>query len=209
MRALDIRQKILFASEESEDGLKYETEHIQQLFLRTVETGLIDESVRVRIRPFLSDSNIPDEDLIHQLNKAVTAEGERSRKFQPKSKFAHVSTLATEMGNKGPDKPKSLSSDLTTVIEGLKAEVAALRTEVQSSAKAAPSQNPDAQATPRSSSRGRGGGPRITKCPACQENNQAWCTHCFKCGSSDHFAVGCRQSQGSLNNRRLLPRDRK
>ena len=40
MRALDLRQKILSASQEGEDALKYDAEHIKQLFCRTVETGL-------------------------------------------------------------------------------------------------------------------------------------------------------------------------
>ena len=221
MRALDIRQKILFASDESEDGLKYETEHIQQLFLRTVETGLLDENVRVRIRPFLSDHDIQDEDLIHQFNVAVTAEGERNRKFksQPKSKPAQVSTLGTEKGGQGSNKPRGgqdspSSSDMTKVIEGLKAELAALRTEVKSRPQAIPFQSKETPAPPSNPNRERGvdTSTRIPKCLACKESNQAWCTHCFKCGSDSHYARGCRQSQGTqrpLNNQRLLPRGRK
>ena len=44
MCALDMRQKILFADtlNESKDTLVYETEHIQKLFVCTVETGLQD-----------------------------------------------------------------------------------------------------------------------------------------------------------------------
>ena len=57
MKALDLRQQILFASsDESNDFyLQYDSEHIQRLFLRSVETGLQDESIRAKIRPFLKD----------------------------------------------------------------------------------------------------------------------------------------------------------
>ena len=44
IRALELRQKILFASDEDTSVLKYDKDHIQKLFLRTVETGLQDES---------------------------------------------------------------------------------------------------------------------------------------------------------------------
>lgn len=74
MRALDLRQKILFSStqDQSEDNLVYETDHIQKLFLRTVETGLQDENVRVRVRSYLRDSKISDEELILKVNHAVS-----------------------------------------------------------------------------------------------------------------------------------------
>ena len=52
MRALDLRQKILFSGiqDQGEDTLVYKTDHVQKLFLRTVETGLQDENVRVSLR---------------------------------------------------------------------------------------------------------------------------------------------------------------
>ena len=57
MRALDLRQKILFSGTEDQgdDTLVYESDHIQKLFLRTVETGLQDENVRARVRGYLKD----------------------------------------------------------------------------------------------------------------------------------------------------------
>ena len=40
MRALDLRQKILSANQEGEDSLKYDAQHIKQIFCRTIETGI-------------------------------------------------------------------------------------------------------------------------------------------------------------------------
>ena len=51
IRALKTRQKIVFASQESDSKIKYDEELIQALFLRAVETGLSDETIRVKIRP--------------------------------------------------------------------------------------------------------------------------------------------------------------
>ena len=97
MRALDLRQQILFACYEGGDNstLKYDTRHVQSLFLRSVETGLQDESIRTKIRPFLEDPDVEDELLIQQLNKAVSAENERLKKL----KTSKTKTATTAVNN--------------------------------------------------------------------------------------------------------------
>ena len=87
IRALDLRQKILFASDEDTSVLKYDKEHIQKLFLRTAETALQDESIRAKLRPYLKDINVLDEDLIQQLNAAVSSESERCRKLKSQPNY--------------------------------------------------------------------------------------------------------------------------
>ena len=84
MKALDLRQQILFASSDESDDtyLQYDSEHIQCLFLRSVETGLQDESIRAKIRPFLKDPNVADEVLMQQIGVAVSAEKEREKKVE-------------------------------------------------------------------------------------------------------------------------------
>ena len=47
---------------------------------------------------------------------------------------------------------------------------------------------------------------RKSLCDLCKSTDQQICDHCFKCGSSEHFARGCKKIQG--NERRLPPRDR-
>ena len=44
------------------------------------------------------------------------------------------------------------------------------------------------------------------KCLSCHENNNHECEHCYKCGSSEHYARGCRK--GSENRRGLSSRGR-
>ena len=86
IRALDLRQSILFASDEETNVLKYDEEHIQELFLRTVETRLQDKSIRAKLRPCLKDTSIMNEDLIPQINAAVSSESESSKKLKPEPK---------------------------------------------------------------------------------------------------------------------------
>ena len=49
---------------------------------------------------------------------------------------------------------------------------------------------------------------RCRKCSACYLAGVERCDHCFKCGSSDHFARGCRKGHGSGNESRLHLGDR-
>ena len=53
IRALDLRQQVLFASQAEGGTVKYESSLVHPLFLHAVETGLQDESVRNKLRPFL------------------------------------------------------------------------------------------------------------------------------------------------------------
>ena len=53
LRALDIRQKILFASQKVDTQLKYDSNLVQRMFLHSLDAGLQDEAVRNRLRPSL------------------------------------------------------------------------------------------------------------------------------------------------------------
>ena len=132
-------QKILFASQEREDPLKYDAGHIQQLFCRTVETGLQDDSIRTKLRPFLSN---PLVELIHEPNVAVSAEEERIKKLKNQSKgksptVSQISQESPEPTKVPPSKvltpkgdPKSTESTKSE-FQALKAAVEALKTEVK------------------------------------------------------------------------------
>ena len=82
MKALDLRQQILFASSDKTDDtyLQYDSGHIQRLFLRSVETGLQNGSIHPKIRPFLKDPTITDEVLMQEMGVAVSTEKERDKK---------------------------------------------------------------------------------------------------------------------------------
>ena len=194
IRALDLRQKILFASDEDQNVLKNDKEHVQKLFLRTVETGLQDESIRAKLRPYLKDTNILDEDLIQQLSSAVSSESERSRKLnsQPKTNvnlFGQTSQVSAMNDN---------SEKVMAAIKEIRLEVESLRTEMKE-----PKTNNDARQRNQRVQ-------RKPLCTSCQESGQNSCTHCFICGADNHFAAGYRKrpAKPSLNEQRLLRRDR-
>lgn len=202
MNALDLRQQILFACSEGDDdtSLQYDSGHIQRLFLRTVETGLQDESIRAKIRPFLKDPNVTDEVLMQQMSMATSAEKERSKKLRnsSKSKSPALSVSAVSDGStKGKEESKKSTpqNDLLTAISAIKSEVEALKSEFRkkgSDQSVPPGKWPERR--------------RLPLCSSCLENKQEFCNHCFKCGSDTHFARGCRKP---LNRNRLLPRDGK
>ena len=81
IRALDIRQEVLFASQAGSGTVKYEPSLVHYLFLHAVETGLQDEAVRNKLRPFLQKAEITDEELMEQINVAVSEESERRGKL--------------------------------------------------------------------------------------------------------------------------------
>ena len=68
MNSVDLRQQILFACGEGDDNtsLLYDFGLVHFLFLRSIEAGLQDESIRTNIRPFLKDPNVTDEVLIQK-----------------------------------------------------------------------------------------------------------------------------------------------
>ena len=68
------RQKIVFASQESDSKIKYDEELVQELFLHAVETGLADETIHAKIRPLLKNPSVADEDLIEAMSLAMSSE---------------------------------------------------------------------------------------------------------------------------------------
>ena len=98
IRALDTRQKILLASKEADTQLKYDPALVQGVFLHALDTGLQDEAIWTRLRPFLQNPDVQDEDLIQQMNKIVLEQTERKLKLgsstlhkNPKVNEVHVS----------------------------------------------------------------------------------------------------------------------
>ena len=201
LRALNLREKIIFASHEEHSKLKYDDAQCQSLFLHALETGLISNNLRSRMRPLLKTTDVKDEDLIAELNIAVTEEAERNSKLglgaKQKAKIAQV-----EKKSPKPDDPPTKvdpTEQLIKEMRALKADVATLRQEMTK------------QKDRESASGGgaHGGGPRQDRprgCEKCVRDGKN-CTHCWKCGASDHYAYRCTQNKGQGNYPRLLTRD--
>ena len=207
-RALELRQRAIFTCKEADSKIKYDQSLIQNLFLHSVETGLRDESVRSKLRPFLQNPSIPDDELIGEMNVIFSQEQERIAKLGTRSHvhtFARVEqvtpvTLPQESHaqryeeKRTPESEKSLEATLSAVQAGLSELKASFE-----QFKAQPTQEPHTR--PRPPKR------PLRGCELCISQNLAdECTHCYICGDSTHFAYGCRKRKDSKNGRKLWPR---
>ncbi|KAL1268898.1 hypothetical protein QQF64_034261 [Cirrhinus molitorella] len=83
IRAMDLRQKILFASQEAESNLKYDPVLVQSMFMHTILTGLQSDNIKSDIQPYLLQPTTSDELLVMSyelLNIACGHEKERQEK---------------------------------------------------------------------------------------------------------------------------------
>ena len=90
MRCLKIRKHVNVSSQEQNAAIKFDETHVQGVFTHSVETGLIDDTIRNtirnRMRPFLQNEKVPDETLIREMSFAMSIENERTNKFTNASK---------------------------------------------------------------------------------------------------------------------------
>ncbi|KAI8516332.1 hypothetical protein Bbelb_049130 [Branchiostoma belcheri] len=93
-RMMGLRDKVVEASKE-EDGL-YDAKLVQAMFLRSVQTGLRDNNIRMEMKPHLvANSNSSDILLLEKLGRAIVDQKERDEKLASTSspQQAHVNKL--------------------------------------------------------------------------------------------------------------------
>ncbi len=203
MRALKLRQHILLASEEKGSKIKYDNDLVQSVFLNTVETGLMDDTIRTRMRPFLQANKVSDETLIREINVAMSSENERQNKFGARKRATKTSqaTIAATavpelMQPTAAESKKEKSNKLIATLEALRADVDVLKDAMVNNKPVKPIDNPDRKPA------------RSSACEACISQGNPQCDHCFICGSNEHFARGCRKRKQKQGNRgRLHLRD--
>ena len=81
IRAMNLRQQVIFSSQAVDNTVKYDPSLVQSLFIHVVETGLQQESIRAKLRPLLEKPSVNDEELMDKVNLAVSAETERRNKM--------------------------------------------------------------------------------------------------------------------------------
>ena len=100
LRAMNLREKVIFASKVGNAKVRYEPVQCQSMFLHAVETGLISNILRTRMRPHLQNPEVSDAELINELNIAVTEESERNLKLglgmRGKAKVAQPSDIKND-----------------------------------------------------------------------------------------------------------------
>ena len=88
MRSLKLRQQVFFSSQEPGSTIQYDQTLVQSVFINTVETGVSDESIRTRLRPILQQQLLLDEQLIREVNLAVSSENEIISKLGTRKKIS-------------------------------------------------------------------------------------------------------------------------
>ena len=212
MRALNLRQKVLFMSQEANSKLQANPDLVQTVFLQALENGSQSEALRVKLRPFLTEPGITDEVLIEWFSTAIMSEEERKKKLlqamhdQPSTKVNKV--FVSESENQSPavsheavskrSKKQQQEDKLMAAIQAVQQDVNALKersNEAPQNSYSAPvyqSQGPRPRNHWPQSARkwGRTRPPR--SCPFCREQNTGQrCNHCFSCRSTDHWLAHC------------------
>ena len=140
VRAMSLRQQIIFVSSASDSPIKYEPSLVQSLFLHVLETGLQDETVRAKLRPFLEKTTVSDEQLLEKINQIMSAEMERCNKMSSGGKKGlGVNQVGTSSvsSNPAPGQPQSESAksvkkeakpnSLVTALEAIQSDLTSLK----------------------------------------------------------------------------------
>ena len=217
-RALKLKQQIIFVSNATDGSIKYEPSLVQALFLHVLEPGLQNEAVRAKLRPLLEVASVTDEQPMEKVNRITVAEVEHQNKMgvagrkgvrvnqvetasPPSNQLCQPSSSQTPQNESiKSQKREPKPNTLVTAIEAVQSNLASLK-EAFDRVSAPVERN-----STRPYASGNQSQFQRRQCNSCRTAGVDNCDRGFKCGSTDHFARGCRQP--SENGQRLRQRDR-
>jgi len=187
-------------SNATDGSIKYQPSVVQALFIHVVETGLQDESARAKLRPLLDVASVTDAQLMERVNLIMSAEKEHQNKMgvagrkgasvnqvetaSPLSNQTQPSSGLVPQGeNSKSQKKEPKPNTLVIALEAVQSNLASLKEAF------------DRVSAPMERDPTRHYASGVSVVHACTAAGD----HCYKCGSTDHFARG---------GRRLHPRDR-
>lgn len=218
VRAVNLKQQIIFVSNATDGSIKYEPSLVQALFLHVLETGLQNEAVRAKLRPLPEVASVTDEQLMEKVNRIMAAELEHQNKMgvagrkgvrvnqvetasPPSNQLCQPSSSQTPQNESiKSQKREPKPNTLVTALEAVQSNLAALKETFDRVSAPVERNSTQPYASGNQSQFQR------RQCNSCRTAGVDNCDHCFKCGSTDHFARGCRRPSG--NGQRLRQRDR-
>ena len=177
VRLLDLKPKVLFASQEADSDLKYDVKLVQCMFLHSLLTGLRSDGIKLELKPCLQNTHVTDQGLF-----------ETCHKYKPCATCSSSNLYQGDTNSGVTNHPqKPTKPNLLTELQEMKVELTVIRESIGNQHRTTtPDQyrfiNED-RARPRG-------------CEDClREGFGDRCTHCFICGRSGHFSYKCRRSQ--------------
>ncbi|KAK3727235.1 hypothetical protein QZH41_006995, partial [Actinostola sp. cb2023] len=131
MRALDMRNKVIFVSQEADCDFNYGLKLIQNTFLKSFETGLRDDILATNLRPMLRTQNLTDEELMKSVNEMASHQIEcRNKLATERQKTARVNVCVSEGVQKNVGHPKKTDASSDDVSRKLLAEIKQMQSEL-------------------------------------------------------------------------------
>ena len=110
-RALDLRNKVNFASQESDCEFNYGLSLIQKTFAKSFETGLRDDILASNLRATLRTPGLTDEELMKQVNELASQQAERKTKLPTEHQKTTKVNFCEVPKGKGEPKTKNPVGD--------------------------------------------------------------------------------------------------
>ena len=204
-RAISLRDSLAKAS--VEEGDAWEGIKLKRRLLRTISTGLKQNSIRLELQPFLTEqSTLNDWEFLDKVSAAEIHEEERLGKVREKE--VAVALLASKKQNsstgskKQSAAPPAVNSDheFTKEIQTFNSSVNTLAAKIDQLTTHSDTQGKriaeleDLLLKLGSSNRNQNnqsGRRFVKKCENCAAQNVSYCVHCFKCGSDGHRRSNC------------------
>lgn len=215
-RLVGLKQKLLFASQQSGSEFNYDKKLVQGVFLHTLYQGLNDKNRDIRrdIKCHLSDLSVTDDFILEQITKAATEEAERQKRLgfvsRPKPLTVNAAQRQENSESTGESSTRNVEGEVKanrTAIMELTAQVSALAKNLEKMIMP-PDNAVQNQALSTISSKTPDKTHMKPKCDECVKQGNQSCSHCFRCGQAGHRAVGCLQKGPKTGNlMRSLVRD--
>ena len=111
LRALDLRNKVNFASQESDCEFNYGLSLIQKTSVKSFETGLRDDILASNLRATLRTPGLTDEELMKQVNELASQQAKRNTKLATERQKGAKVNACEILKVEGEQKTRSLSAD--------------------------------------------------------------------------------------------------